>query len=218
MKAIPKHRRLIIGARKIRVWQYSKPYLPEFSDDHPIACAKFSNKRFEIYVAAEQSIKIWDARSGRPVRVLKNVFSKDDANTEIEDGVKKVQSEITTMEFDEHHRKLIIGDSLGHLRVFDILSGVMTHELQAHGKEDGEISFIGYGGDDGTIITIGWDRTIKIHRDDASEMREPSKKVLRGTANCHSREVISGDYAHYLGFIATGGRGAIVKVWDYERV
>ena len=39
------------------------------------------------------------------------------------------------MEFDEHHRKLIIGNSLGQIKVFDILSGVMTHELEAHGKE-----------------------------------------------------------------------------------
>jgi hypothetical protein len=53
MRAVPKHRRIIIGARKIKVWQYSKPYLPEYSDDHPISVAKFSEKRFEIYVAGE---------------------------------------------------------------------------------------------------------------------------------------------------------------------
>ena len=47
----------------------------------------------------------------------------------------KNTSEITCMEFDEHHRKLIIGNSLGQLKVFDILSGIMTHELEAHGKE-----------------------------------------------------------------------------------
>lgn len=36
--------------------------------------------------------------------------------------------------------------------------------------------------------------------------------------NTHRKEVISGDYAHYLGYIATGGRDNVVKVWDYERV
>ena len=40
------------------------------------------------------------------------------------------------MEFDEHHRKLIIGNSLGQIKVFDILSGVMTHELETHGREE----------------------------------------------------------------------------------
>lgn len=29
-----------------------------------------------------------------------------------------------------------------------------------------EVSFIGYGGDDNTIITTSWDRSIKVHLDD----------------------------------------------------
>lgn len=125
------------------------------------------------------------------------------------------------MEFDEHHRQLIIGDSLGHLKVYDILSGIMTHELHPHGKEDGEISYIGYGGEDDTIITIGWDKTIKVHRDDRSEIMKLEKldeKVLRINPNTHVRDVISGDYAHYLGLIATGSRDKLVNVWDYERL
>jgi WD40 repeat protein len=93
IRAVPKHRRLLCGSRSFKVFQYQRPFIPEFSDDNPICCAKFSTKNFEIYVAGQRSIKIWDAKTGKPVRVLKNVFS----------------SEITTMEFDEHHRKLIIG-------------------------------------------------------------------------------------------------------------
>ena len=42
----------------------------------------------------------------------------------------------------------------------------MTHELDSHDGADGEISFIGYGGNDYTIITCGWDRTIKVHMDE----------------------------------------------------
>jgi WD40 repeat protein len=84
--------------------------------------------------------------------------------------------------------------------------------------QEGEISYIGYGGEDGTIISIGWDRTIKVHRDERSETLKLSDKVLRGSAKTHSKEVISGDYAHYLGLIATGSRDMLVKVWDYERV
>ena len=57
-----------------------------------------------------------------------------------------------------------------------------------------------------------------MHRDERSEQRRPNEKVLRGSAKTHSKEVISGDYAHYLGLIATGSRDMLVKVWDYERV
>lgn len=52
------------------------------------------------------------------------------------------------MDFDKNHRKLIVGDHLGHVKVFDLLSGVMIHELDGHDPQDGEISFIGYGEDD----------------------------------------------------------------------
>jgi len=52
-----------------------------------------------------------------------------------------------------------------------LLSGVKINDLEPHGGSgeesvSGEISFIGYGNEDGTIITCSWDKTIKIHDDD----------------------------------------------------
>ena len=67
-------------------------------------------------MAGERSIKIWNARTGTPVRVLRNIF----------------ESDITCMEFDKSHRKLIVGDHLGHIKVFDLLSGIMVNELDSH--------------------------------------------------------------------------------------
>ena len=82
----------------------------EFSDDNPITCAKFSPERLEIYVAGERSIKVWDAKTGMPVRVLKNVLDSD----------------ITYMDLDTHHRKLSVGSHQGEVKVFDLFSGVNT--------------------------------------------------------------------------------------------
>jgi len=62
-------------------------------------------------VAAEKTIKIWNARNGRPIRVIKNVFKSD----------------ITYMTLDEHHRKLVVGSHEGELKVFDVTSGFMYH-------------------------------------------------------------------------------------------
>lgn len=50
------------------------------------------------------------------MRVLKNIF----------------ESDITCMEFDKEHRKLIAGDHYGRVKVFDLLSGVMVNELEGH--------------------------------------------------------------------------------------
>ena len=136
------------------------------------------------------------------MRVLKNVFDSD----------------ITCMALDKNHRKLIVGDHLGKVKVFDVLSGVMTNELDGHDPQDGEISFIGYGDDDNTIITCGWDRMIKIHSDEKVELKDPKENVLRGKKNCHKKDIICGDYSHNLGLLATGSRDNTVRVWDYEKV
>ena len=120
------------------------------------------------------------------------------------------------MTLDEHHRKLVVGSHEGELKVYDIQSGYMYHKLESHDQKAGEISFIGYGGEDHTIISMGWDKKIKIHLDQYSETRKST--VRRGKIECHRKEIISGDYAHYLGLIATGGRDNKVKIWDYERV
>lgn len=125
----------------------------EFSDDNPITSAKFSDIRLEIYVAGERSIKIWDARSGKPVRALKNVL----------------ESDITCMELDSSHRKLIVGSHQGEIKIFDLLSGVNTLTLDQHNPFEGEVSFLGYAGEDHTVITCGWDRVIKVHMDERQD-------------------------------------------------
>lgn len=104
--------------------------MQEFSDDHPVTCAKFSGVRFEIYVAAERSIKVWDARSGKPIRVLRNITDSD----------------ITCLQLDTQHRKLLVGSHTGEVKLFDIVSGVNTLTLDQHNPFEGEISFLGYAG------------------------------------------------------------------------
>ena len=197
---MPKHRRLICGARYFTVFQYTRPFIPDYTDDKTICSAIFSEKRLEIFVAGERSIKIWDARTGKPIRVIKNVFT----------------SEITVMTLDEEHRKLIVGSHQGKLKIYDLQSGIEVLELEEHNEADGLVSFIGYGGNDHTIITCGWDRTIKVHMDEVIAAKKPAN--LRGKPECHKKEIMCGSYGHNLGLIATGSQDCRAKVWDYERV
>jgi len=211
---MPKHRRLVVGSRVFKVFEYKKPFNQETSDDNPILCALYSQKRFEFYIAGERSVNVWNARSGKPTRCFKNC----------------VDSDITYMALDKDHRKLIIGSHLGQLKVFDCLSGVMINVLEGHNEkragkvrqlgsdESAEISFIGYGDDDLTIITTGWDKTIKIHRDDRDEQKHAYENVMRAKEMCHRKDIISADYFHQMGLIATGGRDNNVRIWDYEKM
>lgn len=83
------------------------------------------------------------------------------------------ESDITYMALDKDHRKIIVGSHLGKIKVFDLLSGVMINLLEGHSEENGEISFVGYGDDDLTIVTTAWDKSIKIHKDDRDEQKTP---------------------------------------------
>ena len=80
----------------------------------------------------------------------------------------------------------------------------MTLELEEHNPLDGEVSFIGYGGEDHTIITCGWDRTIKVHMDEMVHHKTAAQLVKRGKPECHKKDIICGSYGHNLGLIATG--------------
>lgn len=202
MRVIQKHRRLVIGSRVFKVFEYKKPFNQDTSDDNPILCALFSHIRFEFYIAGERSINVWNAKTGKPTRCFKNCFDSD----------------ITYMALDGEHRKLIVGSHLGKMKVFDLLSGVMINLLEGHSEENGEISFIGYGEGDLTIVTTAWDKTIKIHRDDRDEHKKPSQNVLREKRSCHKKDIISGDYSHNLGLIATGSRDHDVRIWEYEKM
>jgi len=122
------------------------------------------------------------------------------------------------MALDNDHRKIIVGSTGGQIKVFDLLSGVKINDLDPHNEENGEVSFIGYADGDGTIITTSWDMSVKIHRDDRDEALTAKENVLRGLRGIHRKDIISGDYAHNLGLIVTGGRDSVVKLWDYDKM
>lgn len=127
MRVVPKHRRLIIGSRVIKVFEYSKPFNPDTSDDNQILCALFSSIRFEFYIAGERSINIWNAKTGKPTRCIRNVFESNSTGGS--------NNDITCMALDKEHRKLIVGSHLGEIKVFDLISGVMINQLEKHGKK-----------------------------------------------------------------------------------
>ena len=62
---------------------------------------------------------------------------------------------------------------------------------------------------------MAWDKTIKVHKDDRDEQKKSRDNVMRGRTNCHTKDIISGDYSHNLGLIATGSRDHNFFVYVY---
>jgi WD40 repeat protein len=70
IKAVPKHRRLIAASRKLHVFEYDRPFIPEMTDDCPIFCAQYNPETLHILICGANSIKIWNAVTGRPSRII----------------------------------------------------------------------------------------------------------------------------------------------------
>ncbi len=142
-------------------------------------------------------MKVWNARVGRPIRVLSNI----------------VESDITAMELDGSHRKILVGDHNGTIKMFDVLSGVELYSFASH---DREISFIKYSEKDKTVITGSWDLSVRIHRDTQDKNLDERKGVLRSIRRAHNKDIMCGDFSYNLNLIATGSRDQKVKIWNYE--
>lgn len=85
-------------------------------------------------------------------------------------------TDITVMELDTNHRKLMLGSSNGEVKIFDLISGKVTLALDSHDPQEGEVSYIGYGNDDHTVVTCGWDRVIKVHMDEVKDYAMPDEE------------------------------------------
>ena len=180
------------------MFDYEKSFIPELSDDNPIFCARYSPLQLQIFIAGQNSIKVWNAITGRPIRIITDVFS----------------SEITSIILDETDRKVIAGDHNGKIIMVDSLSGVVLKEFCNH---NGEVTAMQYVSGDKLLITCSWDRKIMIHNDALKGgIKEKSKGVVRTVTNAHSDDILCISYSHILDMIASGSRDCHVRIWDYE--
>lgn len=78
---------------------------------------------------------------------------------------------------------------------------------------------MGYGDGDSTVISVAWDKYIKVHKDekvDEGLRQGHTATSLRSKGRCHDKDITCADYHHKLGLIATGAQDKQVKLFDYE--
>ncbi len=86
----------------------------------------------------------------------------------------------------------------------------MLQRLQAH---RGEVSALHYCAEDLIVISVGWDRCIRISDEEA-----PDGQLMREVQNAHDADILCVDYSYELGIFATGCRKGELKVWDFQLV
>eukprot|EP00831_Metopus_contortus_P050381 TRINITY_DN42370_c0_g1_i1.p1 TRINITY_DN42370_c0_g1~~TRINITY_DN42370_c0_g1_i1.p1 ORF type:complete len:381 (+),score=50.95 TRINITY_DN42370_c0_g1_i1:280-1422(+) len=190
--SVPRHRKVLVSSRKFHIYEYDKPFSPEFSSDTAITAVCFSEYRLELFVGGYQFIKVWDMKIGRPVRLFSNIF----------------ENEITAICLTKSQQRLVAGDSAGKLKVIDVVAGTCLFEMNSHLKE---IAFVNYNIIDKTILSISRNCEVRISKD-YKKVDESEKKLMRKIQKSHINEILCASYHPELNLFATGSLDCTITV------
>ena len=142
-------KKIIIGADKVFFFDYDESQEENLCDTHMCTDVSF-NEVFNVFITAHMdSIKIWEASTGR----LKQVFKSP------------MKNEISCVKLERRKRKLFIGDVEGELISINILNGLRMKSFAPHKKY---VSALDYFSEGKKFMSSSWDGTIKIHDDSSN--------------------------------------------------
>lgn len=101
------------------MFEYDKNYNPNSVDDFVAICCKFIPSQLCFFTPAGNKIKVWNALTGD----IKRIYS--DIST----------GEITAFELDNLKKRMIIGDSLGVVAIYNVVNGAKIKTLPKHAAE-----------------------------------------------------------------------------------
>ncbi|CAM9298583.1 unnamed protein product [Ectocarpus fasciculatus] len=139
--------------------------------------------------------------------------------------------EITAFCMDARHKKAVVGDQRGGLRVYDGVTGRWVMSANPHRSEVSALLFVE---EDNAFISAGWDGMIQVHdarirsfsatRWKANPRQEEGEQepvghrcafTVRSVVNAHDGDITLMGASARLGLIATASSDLTVRLWDY---
>ncbi|CCI44278.1 unnamed protein product [Albugo candida] len=193
-------KQIVAGGKKLVRFDYAKLEHPKLTDDHPIICALYNSTSLSFLTAAGRDIKIWDAQSGRIVRVYRNVS----------------QADVTSVCLDARQRKILVGNHDGRIEALNYLNGSHMKSFE-YGEMDNkahrlEVSCLCYCPDHMMVISASWDCSIHIHDESDSEQG----LLLRQLCGGHTVDISALTFSRHLSMIASGSSDASLQLWTFE--
>jgi hypothetical protein len=90
-------------------------WMQDLPDREPLICSHFIAPSLNFVTATSSAVVVWDALSGRPLRVYDNRLCEG--------------REITSVVLDKRQRKIVVGDVIGKQWVINLLSGAVMKQL-----------------------------------------------------------------------------------------
>ena len=171
IQTFPDLNKFLIYGDKYLLYEKGNYLNPQLCDDYMIIGCFYNHKTNNIVTISNKNIKFWNIFNGKLIKIYSDLMDNDNKNT---NTIKNNDCEITCFEHDSSYKKLYLGDSLGRIKSFYLLTGDLIKQFEPHKSE---IIHIIYSGKYDYLITCSTDLKVKFHKD--KEQIDNNYKVLR---------------------------------------
>jgi WD40 repeat protein len=191
----PRSTVLVAGAAQLYQFRKVAESNPQVAHELPVLAALFNPLTLSFVTAGGDSVKVWDALTGRLEREYKALLGE---------GVP-----VTCLALDARMRRFVAGSHNGDLSVFNFGNGAFMKRLDPHSAE--VISVTCVAADRLEIVSASLDGTCCRHDDSISA----ECTVLR-RATDHTKGIATAVVSSALKLIATGGADCQVLVYSMQ--
>jgi len=189
--AMPPHKRLAAGGSRVILYDYQDEWSGEsVTDTASITDALYSSDAGVFYTVSRQTVKAWNANTGKLFKVLRDI----------------AKYEITAATISDSGRKLYLGDARGRVAAHELNNGTLLTQFEAHGTD---ISCVAIWPGTNKLFSASWDGVVKVHSDECS--RPP---YMKQEFTNHKDGVTCLTCSPELWLLASGGTDMKVILYD----
>ena len=133
----------------------------------------YNPKTNNIISISSKKVKFWNIFNGKLMKTYSNLIDSDSI-TNSKNIYKEDNYEITSFTYDSHFKKLYLGDSLGRIKSFYMLTGEFIKNFEPHNYE---ITHMLYSNRFDYLISCSSDLKLKVHKDNGQ--KDSEYKVMR---------------------------------------
>jgi WD40 repeat protein len=190
---MPPHKRVAAGGSRVVLYDYQDEWSGEsVTDTASVTDALYNPTAGTFYTVSKQSVKAWNAGSGRLFKVLRDI----------------AKHEITAATISDSGRKLYLGDACGRVAAHELNTGTLLTEFEKHQTD---ISCLAIWPGTNKLFSASWDGVVKVHSDERS--RAPQ---LKQEFTNHKDGVTCLSCSPELALLASGGTDMKVMLYDLK--
>ena len=173
IQTFPDLKKFLIYGKKFLLFEKGDLVNPLLSDEYMIIGCFYNPKTNNIITISSKKVKFWNIFNGKLMKTYSNLMDSDNI-TNTKNNYKDENYEITSFTYDSHFKKLYLGDSLGRIKSFYMLTGDYIKNFEPHNYE---ITHMLYSNKFDYLISCSSDLKLKVHKDNGQ--KDSEYKVMR---------------------------------------